>query len=160
MIEKGIITFKRNSRLTFIDSLRNCWHSTAVHKCDAIIRFSKSEFTQYPFFVRFCPFFTFLLFHLHLLRSIFALTRQLHTGHSFPKKFFCKEVQLYFEISLLSFMHKIVEQNFYLYTTVYLVQIWTYKNADEKAHTFWRRSKNVKKTDKNGQKNGYCVSSP
>ena len=55
---------------------------------------------------------------------------------SFPKKLFCKGVQLYFEISLLSFTHKIFEQNFYLYITVYLVRIWTYKNADEKAHTF------------------------
>ena len=32
-----------------------------------------------------------------------------------------------------------------------LVRTWTYKNADEKAHTF-SRSKNVK--------NGYCVYSP
>ena len=44
-------------------------------------------------------------------------------------------------------MHKIFEQNFYLYITVYLELIWTYKNADEKAHSFLRRSKNVKKTD-------------
>ena len=33
----------------------------------------------------------------------------------FRKKIFCKGVQLYFEISLLSFIHKIFEQNFYLY---------------------------------------------
>ena len=57
-------------------------------------------------------------------------------------------VQLYFEISLLSFIHKIFEQNSYLYTTVYLLRIWTYKIADEKVHTF-SRSKNVKK---NGRK--------
>ena len=38
MIEKRTITFKRNSRLSFFDSLRNCWPPTAaVHKCDAII---------------------------------------------------------------------------------------------------------------------------
>ena len=64
-----------------------------------------------------------------------------------------------FEISLSSFMHKVFEQNFYLFVTVYLVRIWTYKNADEKAHTFSRRSKNVK----NGQKRTkyrYCVNSP
>ena len=39
---------------------------------------------------------------------------------------------------------------------VWLVRIWTYKNADEKAHTFSRRSKNVKKKR---TKNGYCVNS-
>ena len=39
--------------------------------------------------------------------------------------------------------------------TVWLVRIWTYKNADEKAHTF-SRSKTVKKRTKNG----YCVNSP
>ena len=49
-------------------------------------------------------------------------------------------------------MHEIFEQNFYRYITVYLVRIWTYKNADEKAHTFSRRSKNVKKTDENVRK--------
>ena len=66
---------------------------------------------------------------------------------SFPKKIFCKGIQLYYEMSLLSFIHKIFEQDFYLFTTFYLVQIWTYKNADEKAHTFSRRSKNGRKTD-------------
>ena len=41
IMEKGIITFKHNnySRLKFSqDSLLNCWQSTAMHKCDAIIR--------------------------------------------------------------------------------------------------------------------------
>ena len=75
---------------------------------------------------------------------------------SFPKKIFCKVVQLHFEISLLSFIHKIFEQNFYLHTTVYLVRIWTYKNADEKAHTFSRRSKNVKKRTKTYEKRILC----
>ena len=75
---------------------------------------------------------------------------------SFPKKFFCKVVQLYFEISLLSFIHKIFEQNFYPYITVYFVRIWTYKNADEKAHTFSRRSKNVKKRTKTYEKRILC----
>ena len=40
------------------------------------------------------------------------------------------------------------EQNFYQCVIVYLVRIWTYKNAVEKANTFSRRSKNVQ----NGQK--------
>ena len=39
------------------------------------------------------------------------------------------------------------------------MRIWTYKNADEKAHTFPRRSKNVKNRRKR-LKNGYCVNSP
>ena len=73
----------------------------------------------------------------------------------FRKKFF-EGVQRYFEISLLSFIHKIFEQNFYLYITVYLVRIWTYKNADEKAHTFSRRSKNVKKRTKTYEKRILC----
>ena len=33
------------------------------------------------------------------------------------------------------------------------MRIWTYKNADEKVHTFSRRSKNGRKRTKNG----YCV---
>ena len=37
-MEKGIITFKYNSRLTFSRSLQNCWPPTAVQKCDTIIR--------------------------------------------------------------------------------------------------------------------------
>ena len=40
--------------------------------------------------------------------------------------------------------------------TVWLVRIWTYKNAVEKGHTFSRRSTNVQKRTKNG----YCVNPP
>ena len=36
--EKGIITFKLNSRLKLFPSLRNFWPPTVVHKCGAIIR--------------------------------------------------------------------------------------------------------------------------
>ena len=61
-----------------------------------------------------------------------------------------------FEISILSFIHKIFEQNFYQYVTVYLVRIWTYENADEKAHTFSRKSKNVKKRTKTDDKRILC----
>ena len=39
-----------------------------------------------------------------------------------------------------------------------LVRIWTYKNADEKVHTFSRISKKVKKRT-NRTKNGYWVNS-
>ena len=36
---------------------------------------------------------------IRIFVSITALTRQSHTGQSFPKNFFRKGVQLYFEIS-------------------------------------------------------------
>ena len=36
------------------------------------------------------------------------------------------------------------------------MRIWTYKNADEKAHTFSRRSKNVKKRTKTYEKRILC----
>ena len=39
MMEKEIIiTFKHNFRLTFLDSVQNCWQPIVVHKCGAIIR--------------------------------------------------------------------------------------------------------------------------
>ena len=37
-MEKEKKTFKLNSRLTFLDSSRNCCQPTIVHKCDSIIR--------------------------------------------------------------------------------------------------------------------------
>ena len=36
------------------------------------------------------------------------------------------------------------------------MRLWTYKNADEKAHTFSRRSKNVKKRMKTYKKRILC----
>ena len=36
------------------------------------------------------------------------------------------------------------------------MRIWTYKTADEKAHTFLRRSKNVKKRTKTDEKRILC----
>ena len=57
------------------------------------------------------------IFHPHFYISISALTRLPHTGQKFSEKIFCKGVQLYFEILLLSFIHKIFEQSFYLYIT-------------------------------------------
>ena len=97
----------------------------------------KGEFTQHPFFARF---FTFLLLREKVCAFfipifIFPYSHKLDCyilDKSFPKKNFCKGVQLYFEISLLSFINKIFQQNFYLHVAVHLVQIWTYKNADEK----------------------------
>ena len=89
--------------------------------------------------------------------STSVLTRLTHTGQKFSEKNFCKGVQPYFEISLLSFIHKIFEHNFCEYLAVYCW--WTYKNADEKANTFLRRSKKVKKWTKTGEKR-YSVNSP
>ena len=101
-------------------------------------------------FLRFCfSVNKYVLFHPHFYMSISALTKLSHIGQKLSEKIFCKGAQPYFKISLLSFMHKIFEQSFYQYITVYLVRIWTYKNADEKSHTFSRRCKNVKK---NGRK--------
>ena len=40
--------------------------------------------------------------------------------------------------------------------TVWLVRIWAHKNADEKAHTLSRRSKNVKKRTKTYEKRILC----
>ena len=65
--------------------------------------------------------------------SISALTRLSHTGQKFSETNVLLMGTALFEISLSLFMHKIFEQNFHLFVTVYLVRIWTYKNADEKA---------------------------
>ena len=78
-----------------------------------------------------------LFFRPHFYMFISALTRLSHTGQKFSESIFGEGVQLCFEISFF-------EQNFYLYVKVYLVRIWTYKNAEEKARTF-SRSKNLKK---------------
>ena len=117
-------------------------------------------FTQYPFFVRFftslllreqvCPFSSaFLYVHIRTNQTD-------STGQKFSeKKFLQRGTSLYWNIALI-FIHKIFDQNFHQYITVYLLRICTYKNADEKAHTFLRRIKNVKKRTKNR----YCVNSP
>ena len=119
---------------------------------------TKGEFTQYPFFVRFCFSLTkYPLFHPHFYVSISALTRQSHTGQKFSEKNFFKGVQLYFEISLLSFIQKIFEQNLYLYITVYLVRIWTYKNAEWKsAYFFKEKQKRKKNRRKHNEKRILC----
>ena len=117
---------------------------------------TEGEFTQYPFFSVFSHFCFFLkkyaLFHPHFYKSIPHIPDSHILDKCFPKKIFCEGVQLYFEISLLSFIHKIFEQNFYLYTTIYLVRIWTHKNADEKAHYFLKQKQKRKKTDENERK--------
>ena len=59
----------------------------------------------------------------------------------------------YFKIRLLVLLCKnFFRTTFVQYVTVWLVRIWTYKNADEKGHTCSRRSKNVKKRTKTNEK--------
>ena len=58
----------------------------------------------------------FAFFYPHFYISKSALTRQSHIlDKSVLKRIFCQAVQLYFEILLLSFIRKILEQNFYQY---------------------------------------------
>ena len=71
------------------------------------------------------------------------------TRQKFFEKFLWKGLQLCFEISLSSFIPQIFEQIFYQSVTVYLVRVWTYKNADEKVRAFFWRRKQCSKTDKN-----------
>ena len=112
----------------------------------------------------------------HFCMSVSAQARLSHIGlldESFPKKIFVKKYSSILKYHS-SFIHSIFGQNFYhhviqqftyslilkfapivhtqnfcQYVTVYLVWIWTYEDAYEKAHTFSWRSKN-----------GYCVNSP
>ena len=111
----------------------------------------------------FVRFFTFLL----LLDKVCALlsaflcvhirTNQTVTYWTkvFRKNFFvkgCSSISKYGSYrSYTKFLNKI-----FIYITVYLVRIWTYKNANEKAHTFSRRSKNVKERTKTYEKRILC----
>ena len=77
----------------------------------------------------------------------------------FRKFFFVKEYSSILKYRFYRLYKNFWTKFFYLYITVYLMRIWTYKNADEKAHTFSRKSKNVQKQTKR-TKNGCCVISP
>ena len=91
----------------------------------------------------FCPFLSifFLLekvyiFFVHILMCPHPYYNQTVTYWTkvFRKYVFLKwysTEQFCFEISLF-------QQHFYRYITVYLVRKWTYKNADERAHTISR----------------------
>ena len=74
---------------------------------------SKDRFTQNSFFVRFCPFFFSMkkyVFFPHFF-CVHIRTNQIVTyWTTVLQKNFCKGVQLYFEISLSSFVHKLFEQ--------------------------------------------------
>ena len=118
------------------------------------IRFS-SFFVRFFIFLllreKVCDFFSAILYvHIHTNQTVIYLTKV------FRKKIFVNGYKVCFGISLLSFIQKIFEQNFYLYTTVYLVPIWTYENTNEKGEFFSRRSKNVKKRTKTDKKRMLC----
>ena len=77
------------------------------------------------------------------------LTNQIVTYWTkvFQKNFFGKRysstLKYRYYRSHTKFLNKI-----FMNITVYLMRIWPYKNVDEKAHSFSRRSKNVKKRTK------------
>ena len=73
----------------------------------------------------------------------------------FRKNFFVRGTALFRNIALIVHTQNF-RPKFFLYITVYLVRIWIHKNADEKAHTFSRRSKNVKKRTKTYEKRILC----
>ena len=97
--------------------------------------------------IRFCPLLTvFIRFFfsskkyrwLFFVRIVHIRTNQTVTYWTKvpPPNFFLLRGTALFRNIALIVMHKIFEQNFYRYVTDYLVQTWTYKNADEKAHIF------------------------
>ena len=98
-------------------------------------------------FVRFCFLKKFALFHPHFYKSISALSRLLYIGKNFVQKFCVRRIRAIFQYRAVPLCKKFFRKRFVQYVTVWLVRIWTYKNADEKAHTFSRRSKNGRKTD-------------
>ena len=124
--------------------------------------------------IRFCPFFLrfcfsmkkYALFCLHFYQSISALSRLLHFDKKFVQKFCVWVMRAIFKIGLYPFTKNFFCEGYKLlssirqYVTVcWLVRIRTYKNADEKEHTF----SGEEKPYKNGQlerKYGYCVNPP
>ena len=55
-------------------------------------------------------------------------------------------LRLYFRTLLSAFKNIHFEEIFYQDVTVYLVRIWAFKNADEKAHTFYGEANTKKRT--------------
>ena len=72
------------------------------------VYFAFFAFTVNLHSIRCCPFFNvfafflkeYALFRPHFYKSISSLTKQSRTGQKFSGNFFCKGIQLYFEISL------------------------------------------------------------
>ena len=106
-------------------------------------------------FLRFCfSLKKYALFHPHFCKSISALSKLLYMDKNFVQKFCVWTIRAIFRNKAVPLYKKFFSENFCPvgYVTVWSVRIWTHKNADEKAHTLSRRSKNVKKTDENGRK--------
>ena len=72
------------------------------------------------------------------------------------KNFVYEGKERYFKIELYFFTKNFFRKTLVQYATVWLVRIWTHKNADEKGHTFSKRSKNVKKRTKTYEKRILC----
>ena len=100
----------------------------------------------YPFFVRFCTFFVSIYKYsfscLHFCMFISALTDCHILDKSFPMKIFVKGYSSILKYRSHCSYPKFKKKTFYQYAAVYLVWLWTYKNADEKAHSFSCISKN------------------
>ena len=108
-------------------------------------------------FLRFCFFLLkYALFHPHFYKFISALRRLLYIVKNFVQKFCVWTLRAIFQNQAVPLYKKNFRKAFVQYVTVWLVRIWTYKNADEKAHTFSRRSKNVKKRTKTDEKRILC----
>ena len=65
-------------------------------------------------------------------------------------------IRAIFRNKAVPFNKKFFRKTFVQYVTVWLVRIWTHKNADKKAHTLSWRSKNVKKRMKTYEKRILC----
>ena len=108
-------------------------------------------------FFRFCfSLKKYALFHPHFYKSIYALRRLLYIDKNFVRKFCVWTIRAVFRNRAVPLYKKIFRKTFVQYVTVWLVRIWTHKNADEKAHTLSRRRKNVKKRTKTYEKRILC----
>ena len=110
-------------------------------------------------FLRFCfSLKKYALFHSHFYKSIYALSRLLYIDKNFVQKFCVWTIRAIFRNRAVPLYKKFFSEKFCPvgYVTGWLVRIWTHKNADEKAHTLSRRSKNVRKRTKTYKKRTLC----
>ena len=108
-------------------------------------------------FVRFCFCLKkYAFFPSHILKSISAQSRLLYIHENFLQKFCAWTIIAIFQNRAVPypFTKNFFRKTFVQFVTAWLVRIWTYKNADEKSHTFSRRSKNAKKNGPKRTKNG------
>ena len=101
------------------------------------IRFS------YVFFLGFClSLKKYALFLPHLYKFIFAVSRLLHVDKNSVQK-------AIFQNRTVHLFQNCFWKTFVQYVTVWLVRIWTHKNADEKHSFSWKR-KNLQTRTKSG----------